>query len=81
MSDSNKLIKFSNSYKKLNIFSFLLIIFSLLILLLKGLNFGVDFKGGTLIEIRTVDSVRISDLRDAFVNMNLGDVTVKKEYR
>jgi len=78
MSDSNKLIKFSNSYKKLNIFSFLLIIFSLLILLLKGLNFGVDFKGGTLIEIRTVDSVRISDLRDAFVNMNLGDVTVKK---
>ena len=78
MNDSNKLIKFSNSYKKLNIFSFLLIIFSLLILLLKGLNFGVDFKGGTLIEIRTVDSVRISDLRDAFVNMNLGDVTVKK---
>jgi preprotein translocase subunit SecF len=78
MSDSNKLIKFSNSYKKLNIFSFLLIVFSLLILLFKGLNFGVDFKGGTLIEIRTVDSVRISDLRDAFVNMNLGDVTVKK---
>ena len=78
MSDSNKLIKFSNSYKKLNIFSFLLIVFSLVILLFKGLNFGVDFKGGTLIEIRTVDSVRISDLRDAFVNMNLGDVTVKK---
>jgi preprotein translocase subunit SecF len=78
MNDSNKLIKFSNSYKKLNIFSFLLIVFSLLILLFKGLNFGVDFKGGTLIEIRTVDSVRISDLRDAFVNMNLGDVTVKK---
>ena len=78
MNDSKKLIKFSNSYKKLNIFSFLLIVFSLLILLFKGLNFGVDFKGGTLIEIRTVDSVRISDLRDAFVNMNLGDVTVKK---
>ena len=78
MSDSKKLIQFSNFYKKLNIFSFLLIIFSILILLFKGLNYGVDFKGGTLIEIRTNESVKISDLRSAFVNMNLGDVTVKK---
>ncbi len=78
MSDSKKLIQFSNFYKKLNIFSFLLIIFSILILLFKGLNYGVDFKGGTLIEIRTNESVKISDLRSAFINMNLGDVTVKK---
>ena len=78
MSDSKKLIQFSNFYKKLNIFSFLLIIFSILILLFKGLNYGVDFKGGTLIEIRTNESIKISDLRSAFINMNLGDVTVKK---
>ena len=78
MLNITKSIKFSNFYKKLNLISFILIILSDLILIIKGLNFGVDFKGGTLIEIRTNDSVKISDLRSAFSNMNLGDVTVKK---
>ena len=40
---------------------------------------GVDFKGGTLIEIRTEnDKVRISEIRQSLLRMNLGDVTVKK---
>ena len=44
----------------------------------KGLNFGVDFKGGTLIEIRTdQSSSKISLIRDSFNQMNLGDVSVK----
>ena len=46
-------IKFSNLYKKMNILSFILIFLSILILIIKGLNLGVDFKGGTLIEVRT----------------------------
>ena len=72
-------IKFSNLYKKLNIFSLLLIILSILVLLFKGLNLGVDFKGGTLIEIRTENlQVKISEIRQSFLKMNLGDVTVKK---
>jgi preprotein translocase subunit SecF len=73
-----KNIKFSNYYKKLNIFSLILIIFSISILSFKGLNLGVDFKGGTLIEIRTEDQkVNITDLRESFLKMNLGDVNVK----
>ncbi|SVE64245.1 uncharacterized protein METZ01_LOCUS517099, partial [marine metagenome] len=72
-------IKFSDYYKRLNIFSFVLIILSILIILFKGLNLGVDFKGGTLIEIRPENSqVKISELRQSFLKMNLGDVTVKK---
>tara|TARA_Y100000590_G_scaffold367264_1_gene427179 strand:- start:3486 stop:4394 length:909 start_codon:yes stop_codon:yes gene_type:complete len=72
-------IKFSNSYFKLNILSIILIILSILIIIFKGLNFGVDFKGGTLIELRAENkSITISDIRQSFLKMNLGDVTVKK---
>ena len=72
-------IKFSNFYKNLNIISFILIVFSLGILFFKGLNLGVDFKGGTLIEVRTDNpNIQISDLRQSIIKMNLGDVNVKK---
>ncbi len=75
----SKDIKFSYFYKKLNIVSSLLIILSVFILFFKGLNFGVDFKGGTLIEIRTENSqVNIAEIRESFLKMELGDVTVKK---
>jgi len=75
----SKEIKFSNFYKKMNIFSSILIFLSILVLLTKGLNLGVDFKGGTLIEIRTENSIMtIAEIRESFLKMNLGDVTVKK---
>jgi len=72
-------IKFSNFYKKMNIFSFILILLSIIALLFKGLNLGVDFKGGTLIEIRAENSSStIAEIRESFLKMNLGDITVKK---
>ena len=75
----SKDIKFSYFYKKLNILSSILIIFSILVLLFKGLNLGVDFKGGTLIEVRTESSITtIAEIRQSFLQMNLGDVAVKK---
>ena len=75
----SKDIKFSYFYKKLNILSLLFFILSVLILLFNGLNLGVDFKGGTLIEVRTENSlVRIAEIRQSFLKMNLGDITVKK---
>tara|TARA_B100002052_G_scaffold49428_1_gene42497 strand:+ start:25 stop:927 length:903 start_codon:yes stop_codon:yes gene_type:complete len=71
-------IPFNLFYKKFNYLSLSLIFVSILFLLFKGLNYGVDFKGGTLIELRTNDNtIRISDLRKSFTDMNLGDVSVK----
>jgi preprotein translocase subunit SecF len=50
----------------------------LLLLVFKGLNFGIDFKGGTLIELRSTDSkINISSLRDNLNQLDLGDVSVK----
>jgi len=72
-------IQFTHFYKKLNILSLTLIVLSIFVLLIKGLNLGVDFKGGTLIEIRTENSsVKISEIRQSFLKMNLGDINVKK---
>ena len=72
-------IKFSHFYKKLNFISIIFVIFSVLIIIFKGLNLGVDFKGGTLIEIRTENSsIDISHIRQSLLKMDLGDVSVKK---
>ena len=72
-------INFSKFFKIANIFSILTILLSILFLLLKGLNFGVDFKGGTLLEIRVSDSnVKIEDIRNSLRGAELGDISVKE---
>ena len=73
------MIPFNKYYNQFNIFSIVLIILSLSLLIFKGLNYGIDFKGGTLIELRSTDNkINVSSLRDSLSQMNLGDVSVKK---
>tara|TARA_Y100000590_G_scaffold2327_1_gene3024 strand:- start:965 stop:1861 length:897 start_codon:yes stop_codon:yes gene_type:complete len=73
-----KKILFNKFYKLFNYISISLIIFSLILLIFKGLNYGIDFKGGTLIEIKTSqENADISIIRESFNKMDLGDVTVK----
>ena len=74
-----KEIAFNKFYKLFNLVSIFLVSISILLLTFKGLNYGVDFKGGTLIELRISDQqTTISDLRRSLLKMNLGDVSVKK---
>ena len=71
-------ISFNKFYKSFNILSIVLIVTSIILLAFKGLNYGVDFKGGTLIELRTdLNSANIKKIRDSFNQLNLGDVSVK----
>ncbi len=73
------MIAFNKYYNRFNILSVSLVVISLLLLAFKGLNFGIDFKGGTLIELRsTDDKINVSNLRDNLNQMNLGDVSVKR---
>ena len=72
-------IPFNKFYRFFNLLSILLILISLTLLLFKGLNYGVDFKGGTLIELRSNDnSITTGKLRNALSKLNLGEVNVKK---
>ena len=47
---------FSSKFKKANIFSLILFFTSIVLIGFKGLNYGIDFKGGTLIELRSNNS-------------------------
>ena len=78
----NKIIPVDSDYKFLNfrkhfyIISAIAIFLSLLILLFKGLNLGIDFKGGTLIEISTNNS-SISELREILAP-NFNEVSLQE---
>ncbi len=74
----NRNFDFSSKFKLANILSLLLFILSMIFITFKGLNYGIDFKGGTLIEIRAdKQKINISDLRNSLNSLNLGDVNVK----
>ena len=73
------MINFNKFYKLFNLISLSLVVASVLLLFFKGLNFGVDFKGGTLIELRSnYKNINVTSLRQSFSKMNLGDFNVKK---
>ena len=72
----DKKFNFSSKFRLANICSLVLFATSVLFILFKGLNYGVDFKGGTLIELRATNT-GASEIRTALNKMNLGDVNVK----
>ena len=72
-------IDFSSKFKSANFLSLSLFVISILFIIFKGLNYGIDFKGGTLIELRSQSkNVNISEIRTSLSSMNLGDVNVKQ---
>ena len=68
---------FSSKFKSANIISIILFILSVIFIAFKGLNYGIDFKGGTLIELRSINT-DVSSIRNSLNDMKLGDVNVKK---
>ena len=68
---------FSSKFKPANILSIILFILSVIFIAFKGLNYGIDFKGGTLIELRSINT-DVSSIRNSLNDMKLGDINVKK---
>lgn len=59
-------------------FSGLLMILSVILFFSQGLNFGIDFRGGTLIEISTPQAADIGLIRDTVGRLGLGDVKIQE---
>ena len=73
---ANPEYNFLGHRKNFLIFSSIVIIISVILLLFKGLNLGIDFKGGTLIEISTKNS-NIGELR-SILSPNFNDVSLQE---
>ena len=59
--------------------SFAMVIISLLASLIIGLNFGIDFRGGVLLELRSINgNANISELRKNLEDFNLGEVSIQE---
>ncbi len=71
-------IDFLGRRKPCLIFSACLVLASLLIFAVQGLNLGVDFRGGILIEIRTNGPADLADLRARLRGLGLGEVTLQE---
>lgn len=59
-------------------FSALLIAASIALVFSKGLNFGIDFKGGILIEVRTSEAADIGEMRGKLSGLGLGDISLQE---
>src|SRR5690606_7538220 len=60
------------------IFTTVLLLVALSSLFTKGLNFGIDFKGGSLLEVQSKSGdLDIAELRSKLSDLNLGDVQIQ----
>ena len=60
------------------VLSTILILASIGLFVTSGLNYGIDFKGGSLIEFRTSGSAELGQVRALVGEMDLGDVQVQE---
>ena len=64
--------------KKLTLFvSTILFVLSLSLIFIKGLNLGIDFTGGSLIEVRFKENIDLNNLRTKMNKLNLGEIQLQ----
>ena len=73
----NKEINFMGSRKIAGFISVLLVICSIATLSINKLQFGLDFTGGTVVEVQYAESVVLSDVRDQLAAAGYGDAIVQ----
>lgn len=58
--------------------SLALIGLSIILFIIRGLNYGIDFRGGILIEVKTPGVAQVSSMRDSLSTLGLGEVALQE---
>ena len=51
---------------------------SIILFLIFGLNYGIDFRGGTMFMVSSSEKIKVSDIRNTLSGSNLGDVSISE---
>ena len=54
------------------------ILVSIILFFILGLNYGIDFRGGTMFMVSSSEKIRVSDVRNTLMGSNLGDVSISQ---
>jgi preprotein translocase subunit SecF len=66
-------------YRKFAIMlSAVLFVGSIILTIAPGLNFGIDFRGGTVIEVRAEGTADIAEMRSQLGDLGLGDISLQR---
>ena len=60
--------------------SVVMLIASAILFFTMGLNFGIDFRGGTTIRTQSTQAIDVGDYRGALTPLNLGDVSITQVF-
>lgn len=74
---SNVNIDFLGKSKMFFIVSGALIVLSLFFIFTKGFNYGIDFAGGTVVQIKFEKTPDLDKLRNSFKDLNLGEMVIQ----
>ena len=75
---ANVNLSFIPKRKMFMAFSALLVAASVFMFLSKGLNYGIDFKGGIMLEVRTEKAANIAGMRTTLGDLGLGEVSLQE---
>ena len=60
------------------VFSLIIVLLSVAVIYVKGFNLGLDFTGGTAIQVRFEKPINIENLRNALAEVNLQDSVIQE---
>ena len=76
--NQSKEIEFFSFSNLLSYISLGAILVSIILFSILGLNYGIDFRGGTMFMVSSSENIRVSDVRNTLSSSNLGDVSISQ---
>ena len=76
--NQSKEIEFFSFSNLLSYISLGAILVSITLFFILGLNYGIDFRGGTMFMVSSSENIRVSDVRNTLSGSNLGDVSISQ---